>query len=136
MSGHHISVIGAAAPQGSKSSVGNNRFVESSKALPAWRKAVIAAAKNSHGPAWEALDGPLDVSLTVWIARPKTTKFGDYPAGTPDLDKLQRAVGDALTIAGTIKDDARIVDWNAKKRWAIGCEPGATITITPKDQDL
>lgn len=133
---HHISVLGKAAPQGSKKHVGNGRHVESSKTLPGWRKAIINAAKNSHGPDWEPLDGPLVVTFTAWMQRPPTTKFKDLPAGAPDLDKLQRAVGDALTIAGTIKDDARITTWIAKKRWAIGCEPGATITIRPEQEDL
>lgn len=130
---HHISVLGAAAPQGSKSHVGNGRMIESSKILPKWRKAIIAAAKQSHGPEWEPLDGPLVVTFTAWLRRPPGTKFKDYPAGPPDTDKLQRAVGDALTIAGTIKDDARITTWIAKKRWAIGCEPGATITIRSEE---
>jgi Holliday junction resolvase RusA-like endonuclease len=134
VSGHHILVTGTPAAQGSKKHVGGGTMVETSKNLPRWRKAVIEAAKNSHGPDWEPLDGCLTVNLTIWLARPKTTKFKDEPAGAPDLDKLQRAVGDALTIAGTIKDDARITTWAASKRWAIGCEPGATITIHTKEE--
>lgn len=129
---HTISVTGKPSQQGSKKHVGNGRMAEMAKHLPAWRKTVIAAARESHGPDWDPLDGPLTVGLTVYLARPKTTKYPDYPAGAPDLDKLQRAIGDALTLAGTIKDDARIVTWNAKKRWAIGCEPGAVITIENK----
>lgn len=126
---HMIEVAGTPSQQGSKRHVGGGRMVEMSKRLPAWRAAVVAAARESHGPGWEALDGPLVVGLTVYLARPRTTKYPDYPAGAPDLDKMQRAIGDALTIAGTIKDDARIVTWQAKKRWAIGCEPGAVISI-------
>lgn len=127
---HTFQVTGAPSQQGSKKHVGNGRMVETAKGLPAWRAAVIAAARDSHGPHWETLDGPLKVELTVYLARPKTTRFKDYPAGPADLDKQMRAIGDALTIAGTIKDDARIVTWHASKRWAIGCEPGAHITIT------
>ncbi|MET4094580.1 RusA family crossover junction endodeoxyribonuclease [Arthrobacter sp. UYCu712] len=133
--GHQILVTGTPATQGSKSpGRGGFGFHESDKKLPAWRKALIAAAKASHGVEWEPLDGCLTVNLTVWLYRPKGTKFKDEPAGTPDLDKLQRAVGDALKIAGTIVDDARITTWVAGKRWAIGCEPGATITIHQKEQ--
>lgn len=122
-------VAGNAAAQGSMRSVGNGRMVSMSKKLPGWRKAVIAAAQDAAGPGWEPLDGPLTVHLHVFLARPKTTKYPGVPAGTPDLDKLQRAVGDALTLAGAISDDARIVSWHAHKRWAVGCEPGARITV-------
>lgn len=127
---HSFEVAGAPSQQGSKKHVGRGRMVETAKGLPAWRAAVVAAARLSHGPHWETLDGPLKVELTVYLARPKSTRFKDYPAGPADLDKMQRAIGDALTIAGTIKDDARIVTWHASKRWAVGCEPGAHITIT------
>ncbi|HEY9356511.1 MAG TPA: RusA family crossover junction endodeoxyribonuclease [Arthrobacter sp.] len=126
---HEISVTGRPAQQGSKKHVGGGRMVEMAKRLPAWRKAVVAAAKESHGPEWEPLDGALVVGLTVYLPRPKGTKYPDYPAGPPDTDKLQRAIGDALTQAGTIADDARIVTWHAHKRWAVGCEPGATIRV-------
>lgn len=128
---HTFTVTGTPAAQGSKKHVGNGRMVETAKGLPGWRAAVVAAAKASHGPLWVPLDGPLVVTLTVYLARPRTTKFPDYPAGAPDTDKLQRAIGDALTIAGTIHDDARIVTWHASKRWAVGCEPGAHVTIRP-----
>lgn len=126
-------VPGNPAAQGSMKSIGNGRMISMSKRLPGWRKAVIAAAQEAHGADWEPMDGALGVSVIFYMPRPKTTKYKQYPAGTPDLDKLQRAIGDALKLAGTITDDARIVDWNAKKRWAIGCEPGAGITVYHKE---
>jgi Holliday junction resolvase RusA-like endonuclease len=47
---------------------------------------------------------------------------------SPDLDKLIRAVGDSLT--GTvITDDSRIVRISARKLYAEGIEPGATISV-------
>lgn len=137
MTGHQITVRGLPATQGSKQAFKRGKkivLVEMDKKLPAWRQAVIDAAKETHGPEWEPLDGCLTVNLTVWLPRPASSKFKDEPAGPPDLDKLQRAVGDALTQAGTIADDARITTWAAGKRWAIGCEPGATITIHTKEQ--
>lgn len=127
-------VVGAAAAQGSMRHVGNGRLVSMSKKLPGWRKAIIAAAKEAAGPGFEPYDGPVSVHLDVYLPRPKTTKFRAYPAGTPDLDKLQRAIGDALKLAGAITDDARIVTWHANKRWAIGCEPAAYITIHEKGE--
>lgn len=119
---------GTPAPQGSKKSVGRNRFVEASKGLPAWRAAVEAAARLAAGPGWVPWDGPVSVSGTVSILKPGTTKFKDHPAGPPDLDKLQRGIGDALTKSRLITDDSRIVHWDIRKVWATGV-PGADLVI-------
>jgi len=123
-------VRGTPAPQGSKRHVGGGRLVESSKTLPAWRTTVTDAARA----AWQGratIDTPVAVALTIYLPRPKRSRFKVYPAGPPDTDKLQRAVGDALTASGVIRDDARIVHWDAWKRWATeDTPPGAHITIT------
>ena len=122
-------VPGKAAPQGSKRHVGKGRLVEMSKDLPAWRKAVTAAAKASY-MGGEPIDGPVSVALTVYVEKPRSTKFRAYPAGSPDLDKYQRSVGDALEKAGVLTNDARIVHWDPWKRWATEANPpGAHITI-------
>lgn len=121
-------VAGTPAGQGSKTFYGKGRMAESSKKLKPWRDEVTRVAKL------HALDAPLDepvkVTVTFWILRPKTPKFKDYPATPFDLDKLQRAVGDALQQSGLLKDDARIVTWNAKKRFTDDA-PGASITVEP-----
>ena len=123
-------VEGKAAAQGSKKHVGRGVMIEMSKHLPVWREAVRRAARsaNQTNP---PMDGPVSVALTVYMEKPRTTKFKAYPAGPPDADKLQRAVGDALSQSGVIRDDARIVHWDAWKRWATEeTPPGALITIT------
>ena len=123
-------VPGKAAAQGSKRHVGRGVMVEMSKDLPAWRTAVADAARTAH-QGRPPIDGPVAVALTVYVQRPKATRFKTYPAGPKDLDKQQRAVGDALTASGVIRDDARIVHWDAWKRWATeDTPPGAHITIT------
>lgn len=124
----HFNVAGHPAAQGSKRHVGGGRLVEMDKKLPVWRADVITAAKQAAGPGFEPMDGHLEAELTVYLPRPKTTQFGSRPAGPPDLDKLQRAVGDALKLAKVITDDSRIVRWTAEKEWATG-EPGATVTV-------
>lgn len=111
-------VRGTPAPQGSKRHVGGGRLVESSKTLPAWQ---------GRAP----IDTPVAVALTIYLPRPKRSRFKVYPAGPPDTDKLQRAVGDALTASGVIRDDARIVHWDAWKIWhSEAIPPGAHITIS------
>jgi crossover junction endodeoxyribonuclease RusA len=131
-------VKGTAAPQGSKRGAVRGRtktgkpkvvMIESAAGLAAWRADVAAAAEVAAGPYWEPLDGPLLCRLLVFLPKPKTTKFGDYPAGPPDVDKLQRAIGDALTKSKVITDDARIVQWVAGKRWAPGPQPFAAVAL-------
>jgi crossover junction endodeoxyribonuclease RusA len=132
----HISVIGTPAAQGSMKHIGGGRLIAMSKKLPAWRKAIVAAAQEATGPEWDPYDGALTIHLDVFLHKPKTTKFRLFPEGPPDLDKLTRGIFDALKVAGTITDDARFVSLHAHKHWATGCEPGAFITIYEKGTPL
>jgi Holliday junction resolvase RusA-like endonuclease len=50
----------------------------------------------------------------------------------PDLDKLLRAIGDALTIAGVFADDSRIIEINASKSFADQRPPGVHIHLKEK----
>jgi len=128
----HIIVHGAPATQGSKKAFIRGKkvvLVEMDEKLPAWRAAVEAAARLATGPGWATWDGPVTVTGTISLRRPSTTKFKTAPAGPPDLDKLQRAIGDALTKSKVITDDARITHWNIRKAWTDDL-PGANLTIT------
>jgi Holliday junction resolvase RusA-like endonuclease len=53
------------------------------------------------------------------------------PIYKPDLDKLTRAVGDALSInCHLLQDDSQITEIKATKRYCLGSEePGALIQI-------
>lgn len=127
-------VEGHPATQGSKKAFIRGKkvsLVEMDKKLPAWRKAVTTAATKAAGKHWMRLDGPVSVSGVIYLKAPKKSRFGNHPAGPPDLDKLQRAIGDALTKSGIITDDARITHWNIHKAWGT---PGATLTITEINQ--
>ena len=128
-------VSGNPAPQGSKNTSAQKRkgvytgkvnVYESSKALKPWRELVTWHARR-HKQA-KPLDGPLVLTVEFFLLKPATTKYPDYPIGTPDTDKLLRAIGDALTQAGLVADDARFVDTHASKRWATD-KPGALIRI-------
>lgn len=121
-------VIGRPAPQGSKKSIGNNRFVETSKYLPAWRAAVTEAAKAAIPDDFVLFDCPVGVSMNFFIERPKNPKF-IYPAVAPDASKLQRAVEDALT--GVVwADDARVVEWHGSENYCeANEEPGVFIAV-------
>lgn len=121
-------VAGIPAPQGSKRHVGGGRMIESSKKLKPWREAVRKVAAE------HALDKPLDAALRVsidfYLPRPKRSKFGDHPAGVPDIDKLVRSTFDGITAGGLWADDSRAVSLHARKHWATD-KPGASITVEP-----
>lgn len=122
-------VEGVPAPQGSKRHVGNGRMIESSKKVAPWRGKVMHAARSAH---WleEPLDEPVRVTVDFYLPAPGKSKFGNKPAGPPDLDKLLRSTFDGLTSSGIIRDDSRIVSVSARKHWALDT-PGATISIEP-----
>lgn len=109
-----ITVIGEPAPQGSKKYVGHSAaghaiMIESSKKARPWREAVKMTAyeQRNGGPPF---DGPLYVQMVFTVLRPKSApKRRHYPDGKPDLSKLVRSTEDALTDAGVIVSDARIV---------------------------
>ncbi len=121
-----IDVVGIPAPQGSKKSIGNNRFVETSKKLPAWRKAVKEAAeKVVETPFTDAVR----VDVVFYMPRPKTvTRL--RPTVPPDVDKLLRSTFDALTQAGVWSDDALVCQGSWDEVYADGREPGCELTIT------
>lgn len=121
-------VYGEPAPQGSKRHVGGGRMVESSKKLPAWRKAVTQAARQVAPK--QPLDEPVSVQAHFYLPRPQKPRFNVPATQQGDLDKLCRAVGDSIEAAGVIKNDARITTWHAHKHYADQHNPpGAHITI-------
>jgi len=127
-----IDVIGRPAPQGSKRSIGNNRFIESSKHLPAWRAAVLdAATKAARTKNWETLTGPVELEVTFYLERPATVSAAKRPEPItpPDIDKLIRGVADSLTNAEIYTDDSQIVKVIGIKRYADVRDPGCFITV-------
>lgn len=122
-------VPGRPAPQGSKRHVGNGILVESSKAVAPWRTTVAWHASQVYaGP---VLTGALAVDIEFVMPRPASCPKRSTPAATkrPDLDKLARAVLDALS--GLVwHDDSLITDLHPTKRLAeIGEQSGAHITV-------
>lgn len=115
-----IVVEGRPAPQGSKRHVGNGRFVEASKFLPAWRKAVTVAAREvADDEGWATTAGPVRLEVIFYLDRPSTVSQTKrpFPIKPPDIDKLVRAVCDALTDAGVWEDDGQIVQLCAEKHY-------------------
>lgn len=123
---------GTPRPQGSKRHVGNGRYIEASRHLTTWRYALITTAKRAHNHR-PPITEPVRVTTEFVMPRPKRLRGKPTPPHTarPDIDKLQRAVGDALTQADIITDDSHITHWTAHKRYANDNETeGVHITIT------
>lgn len=140
-----VHVVGTPKQQGSKRGFvvpgkggGRARAVivdDNKKPLKDWRTDVVlacrAAVEASTGTSWP-LPGPLAVRLVFAMPRPARPKW-PWPAVKPDIDKLERAVLDALTDAGVWVDDAQVVDLHAVKHYPgpdIGQHvPGVRITV-------
>lgn len=100
---------GLPKPQGSKRHVGNGVMRESARVKP-WRDTVGWTAKANRV---ELIPGPVSVRLVFVMPRPQKPAF-HVPAVAPDLDKLCRAVFDALS-GIAYEDDRRVVEVSARK---------------------
>lgn len=127
-------------------------MIHSNRDLPAWRATVGAhviagiVRAERQTPTTFPLAGPVDLAITFNFARPRnhyrSGKFSNllrnvapkYMQVGPDLDKLVRAIGDALTAACAIVDDKQIHLIHAAKRWTEpGTEPFTTIALWSAD---
>lgn len=134
-------VVGIPKPQGSMKAfkVGNAIRTQPSggASFAAWRNAVAQAARDiiGHDDVSAPYDGPLGLSVEfrfpMPVGRPKRDRVNGlcWKTTAPDVDKLIRTIGDALTAAGLIRDDARIVALEARKIETTGWT-GAVITLT------
>ena len=128
-------VPGIPQPQGSKrgfvSANGKVSMVESAAGVKPWRsdvKVFAAEAMTGH----PLLTGPVYLHCDFVMKRPASTpKTRPTPPATkkPDLDKLLRAIGDALK--GTVyAEDSLIVNLSGTKRIAeTGEQPGVNINV-------
>lgn len=133
-----VTVAGLPITQGSMRAVSTARGARlvhaKSPQLSAWRRAVALSVVSAAVRAgWHLpLDEPVSVCVEFRLPRPARPRFEAVPATRPDLDKLQRAVGDALgeEVPRVLSEDSRIVEWVARKRYAHrSSESGVVIRI-------
>jgi crossover junction endodeoxyribonuclease RusA len=132
----HFRVYGRPAPQGSKKFVGNGRFIEASKYLKPWREEISKAIFAKFQELGEVVkfSEPVIVTAVFLIPKPESVKGRPWPSKMPDLDKLQRSLGDALeTDTGLLESDSLIVRWEATKVYTTELEAvgGVWVTIRP-----
>jgi crossover junction endodeoxyribonuclease RusA len=132
-----VFVAGRPAPQGSKRAFrapsGAVVMTESSPRLRPWREDLRAACLDDRGRPVTYLPGAVAVRLEFVMPRPTGTPKGRTPPAIrrPDIDKLERAVLDAITSAGLWDDDSCVVDIHNTKRLAeIGETPGVHIRVS------
>jgi Holliday junction resolvase RusA-like endonuclease len=148
-----FTVPGIPQPQGSKKPLGRSKtgkmiMAEDNEALKPWRAVAIFAAREATAQflGWKPMDEAVEVTAWCYFTRP-AWHYGTgrnaglvkpsapkWPAVKPDGDKLGRAIGDALTQAGVLLDDSRIVDWHIHKRY--GRTPRIEIRVSPMEPPL
>ena len=128
-----FTVFGIPQTQGSMRSMRSNttgRVVTlhaKSNALKAWRHAVGFEAKKAMEGGFAA-PGPIAIAVDFYLPKPKRCKRL-LPHVKPDLDKLVRAIGDALAQVIYV-DDGQIVELFARKLY--GSPPRAEIMVDRK----
>lgn len=159
MTSYGFRVYGNPSSQGSKIPGMNRKtgkmFVrdQAGKGLTDWRQDIIAAAliarglqENGSKPEPGAGDsgtpepirtitGPCSLQAQILVPRPASisVKKRPLPSVKPDLDKMTRAIMDALKMAGVYADDALVVKLWVVKRYAGDTPelaPGAWITVS------
>lgn len=118
-------------PQGSKKVIHGRLIEASGQALKVWRRQIADACEpylteNIHL-------GPVRLEVDFFLPRPKSIPKSQRPSPIvpPDLDKLLRAVGDAIGQSGLIwGDDSQIVEISARKHYDDEHPSGAVIVIT------
>ncbi len=121
-------VRGLPIPQGSTRAWvlhGKPVITSSAKGLTTWRRLVADVAQN-HAPK-EPWEGPVEIELDFGIPKPKSApkRKRVWPDKRPDLDKLTRAVLDALTYV-VFADDSQVIEILASKDYGA---PGVVVEI-------
>lgn len=121
-------VYGIPAGQGSKrAGVGRGGKVfmrEQSDYVAPWRRAVREMSRKAihdhtkrTGRPWEPISGGAMITATVTVpATGAATDRGDtYATGSPDLDKMERAIGDAISPTPVSPSEVKDVPESMKK---------------------
>lgn len=138
-----IRVQGVPVPQGSIDFFGKGRMKYRDDLKP-WRDKIRAEYIRQHG-SWR-IEGAVRLEAEFILPRPKN-HYGTganagiikasyvkaKPTTKPDVDKLLRSCGDALTLGDLPKpfdDDAQITESHSRKRYVDqGEQPGVVIVI-------
>lgn len=123
-------VKGHPAPKGSRTFLGGKgASKESSDRCKPWVEAIVFAARGQR-PGGKMLPPPYKIGLRFVMPMADNPKWG-WPTADGDLDKLARAVLDALVYGGCIGDDSQVITLNAHKLYATADKlPGVSVLLT------
>jgi len=139
-------IPGTPQQQGSKTRTPQGGMREANRDLESWRAGAITFLQRAVRERWAApatIGYAVSVEAVFAYGRPKghygtgrnagrvKPSAPTWKASAPDLDKLQRALGDALTQAGVLRDDALIVQWMPAKVW--GDAPETRVVVRRAD---
>lgn len=103
--------------------------------LKEWRALIATAAKRAMGQR-PPFYGPVRVVTTFYFARPKSHKADQravpwvFVNKRNDLEKLERAVYDAISDSAIWLDDSQVVSHDSQKVYAgEGEHPGVMVTL-------
>jgi Holliday junction resolvase RusA-like endonuclease len=112
-----------AEPQGSARAfviAGRARVTTDNKKIKPFRSEVtrmaLAELNGRQQPLFPARE-PVHITVKFGFMRPPSAKRRNHPSVKPDIDKLVRAVSDALT-GVAFHDDAQVVSVSAQKLYA------------------
>lgn len=131
---------GVPKPQGSKVRTKTGVRDAAGQPLESWRDTVTAAAlkvveARGGGPLWPR-GAPVVVTLrffmppTAAAERAHARGLETVPCTRPDWEKISRAVGDAMTVAGVYRDDGQVARAIVDKLWALDRPPGVDVTVS------
>ena len=126
-----LTVYGVPRPKGSRKFFRHGGSTESSRHVAGWMTLVASVASRVLAEQADPTirTTPLTVSVAFYLPRPQRLKGDAAHTTRPDLDKLVRAVFDALT--GVIwRDDAQVCRVLAAKQYAAaGAVPHVVIDV-------
>ncbi len=106
-------------------------ITSSSKGMNSWRQRIATEAQRAMEDGGHAIySGAIYIDAHFYMPRPKCIKNKAVPMDKrPDIDKLLRALNDALTGIAFV-DDAQIVSVLVTKEYARpGDQPGVRVTL-------
>jgi Holliday junction resolvase RusA-like endonuclease len=115
------------------------RFYDSDVADTWKRQVALAIAHAVNSSKWALTEAPVAVELRFAMPRPKS-HFGakglkpsapQFHVQKPDIDNLEKLLGDQITKNGRVwRDDSQVVSMRSDKFWAVGNEQGCSVQIT------
>lgn len=138
-----FTVIGTPQPKGSTRAFmrPGGRFpivTSDNPKVKSWQKVVALGAIAARGAGVPVYLGAVQIDVMFYLQRPQRLARKATPVHIirPDVDKLTRAIFDAL-IGICFEDDGQVVTVSASKAYAeAGAQPRATITVRPIDLAL